>query len=438
MLPISSVDAVVVGAGSSGAATAAFLAERGAQVLLVDRRPLARAGACWVNGVPAALLREAGVVLAAPGDARAELRSAPITTHLIAGKARVVITDHDVLEIDMRHLVARLHDRARQAGVHLVDGVTVHAVTDRGVDTSAGPVAARWVIDASGVAGARLLDQPVVERRDLCAAAQEVRHVLDPAAARAFFAAHQVPEDEVMTLTGVLGGYSIINVRLHHDAREVSVLTGTIPDGVRRGGKALLNQFVAQQPWIGARIFGGAGAIPLRRAYDRIAHGKVALVGDAACQVFPGHGSGVGSGLVAARLLADTLTRGDDLRAYEHAWHRRAGGLHAAFGVIRRWNQELRIEQLERLMASGFLDPDLSSAGLDQRQPRVSPRAVLRKARILAGEPALGLALASTVVRASAVRALYARYPRSARAMPAWGRMVAAVVGERPDPPIAA
>ncbi len=435
MLPISSVDAVVVGAGSSGAATAAFLAEGGARVLLVDRRPLARAGACWVNGVPAALLREAGVELAPAGDARAELRSAPITTHLIAGGARVVIADHDVLEIDMRHLVSRLHDRARQAGVHVAAGVTVTAVTDAGVQTSAGPVAARWVIDASGVAGARLMDQPAVERRDLCAAAQEVRHVRDREGARAFFAQHQVPEDQVMVLTGVLGGYSIINVRLHHDAREVSVLTGTIPDGVRRGGKALLTRFVAEQPWIGARIFGGAGAIPLRRAYDRIARGNVALVGDAACQVFPGHGSGVGSGLVAARLLADTLARGADLRAYEHAWHRRAGGLHASFGVIRRWNQDLSVGQLERLMASGLLDPVLSSAGLDQRQPRISARAVLRKARILAGEPALGLALAGAVVRASAARALYARYPRSPRAMPAWGRMIAAVVGERPDPP---
>jgi flavin-dependent dehydrogenase len=436
MLPVSSVDAIVVGAGSAGAATAAFLAEGGAQVLLVDRRPLARAGASWVNGVPRALFREAGVVLAADGDPRAEVRSEPIPTHLIAGGARVVVRDHDVLEIDMRHLIARLQDRARAAGVHVAEGITVQAVTERGVTTSAGPVAARWVIDASGVAGARLLGQPEVERRDLCTAAQEVRHVVDADGMRAFFAHHQVPEDQVICLTGVEGGYSIINVRLHAGGREVSLLTGTIPDGVRKGGKALLAAFVAAQPWIGGLIFGGAGAIPLRRAYDRIAHGKVALVGDAACQVFPAHGSGVGSGLVAARILADTLGRGDDLRAYERAWHRRAGGLHASFGVIRRWNQDLRDGQLERLMASGFLDPQLSSAGLEQRAPTVSPGEVLRKARILIGEPGLAAALVATVARAGAARALYARYPRSVRAMPAWGRMIAAAVGERPDPPI--
>ena len=65
-----SVDVVLVGAGSSGAAAAAFLAERGASVA-VDRaaRRSTQAGARWVNGVPRAAFREAGVDLPGPGRA---------------------------------------------------------------------------------------------------------------------------------------------------------------------------------------------------------------------------------------------------------------------------------------------------------------------------------------------------------------------------------
>ncbi len=45
-------DVVVVGAGTAGAAAAYNLAAVGQRVALVDARPLASAGACWVNAVP--------------------------------------------------------------------------------------------------------------------------------------------------------------------------------------------------------------------------------------------------------------------------------------------------------------------------------------------------------------------------------------------------
>jgi hypothetical protein len=243
------------------------------------------------------------------------------------------------------------------AGAVLRGEVSVLGRDDDRLATSAGPMHARWIIDASGVAGARLLAQPTVKRQHLCAAAQEVREVTDRAAAEAFFARNGVATGEVLGLIGVAGGYSVLNLRLHHGGATMGILTGSIPSLGFPSGKTLLDEFVRDHAWVGQRVFGGSGAIPLCRAHDRLADDRVALLGDAACQVFPAHGSGVGAGLLAARLLADTLAGGGSLRDYEVAWQRRHGGLFAFFDVFRRWNQNVDGETSAGRSASGWWMP---------------------------------------------------------------------------------
>lgn len=423
----SRADVIVVGAGSSGAAVSAFLAERGLRVICVERRPLDLAGARWVNGVPRAAFVEAGVAL--PGPDESDGRPAPF--HLVATCGRALVPVHDVVDIDMRRLVARLQDRALAAGAELRGEVSVLGRDGARVDTSAGPLEAQWIIDASGVAGARLLDQPRTHRDDLCAAAQEVREVTDRAAAAEYFARQGVAPGEVLGLVGVAGGYSVLNVRLHHGGATIGILTGSIPSLGFPSGKAILDEFVARHPWVGPRVFGGSGAIPLRRAHDRLADDRVALLGDAGCQVFPAHGSGVGAGLVAARLLADTLARGGSLREYEVAWQRRYGGVFAFFDVFRRWNQAVDAETLGKVMALGLLDPDTLRAGIDQTLPRPSLRALAAKVGSLLAEPALAARIAAAAARSAAVRALYAQYPHRVDEVPRWARRVDWVLGAR-------
>jgi flavin-dependent dehydrogenase len=416
----SRADAVVVGAGSSGAAAAALLAERGMRVICVERRPLERAGAAWVNGVPRAAFAEAGIAL--PGDT-GESDGRPAPFHLVASGGRALVPEHDVIDIDMRKLVARLQVRAAAAGVDLRGEVTVRGRDGGRLETSAGTIDAHWIIDASGLAGARLLDQPKVDRDDLCAAAQEVREIIDRDAARAFFDHHRVRPGEVLGLIGVAGGYSVLNVRLRNDGL-LGILTGSIPALGFPSGKAILDDFVAQHAWVGPRVFGGSGPISLRRPHDRLADDRVALIGDAGCQVFPAHGSGVGAGMIAARMLADTLAAGGTPRDYEVAWQRRHGGLFAFFDVFRRWNQTIDDATLSRVMHLGLLDTDTLRAGIDQVLPRPSLRALASKVQVLARNPALARTLAAAGARGVAVRALYARYPRRAEAVPTWARAV--------------
>ena len=405
-----SVDVAIVGAGTSGAAAARYLAERGARVLCVDRRPLALAGARWVNGITRAALAEAEIEL--PPSARL---GGPHPIHMMTATGRLTIREHDVIDVDMRALVALLQAQARAAGaVFAGDTAVVGRDRDRLV-TSRGEVSARWIVDASGLAGARLLGQALVPPQHLCAAAQAVFELRDPDGARAFFAAAGLAPGEVYTRLGVAGGFSTLSVCVNDGGRTVGILAGSIPALGFPSGKTILDRFVRAQPWIGRRVFGGQGAIPLRRPYDRLARGNVALVGDAACQVFPAHGSGIGAGMLAAKLLADTLAAGRPLRAYEVAWHRRWGGLFAAYDAFRRWNQTMDPELLDELMAGGLLDAHTARAGLDQTMPELSLATIPPRARALRQRPRLLAGLARVAAQVGLVRLLSAVYPRSER-----------------------
>ncbi|HUQ02252.1 MAG TPA: NAD(P)/FAD-dependent oxidoreductase [Kofleriaceae bacterium] len=402
------VDVAIVGGGTSGAAAARYLAEHGARVLCLERRALDEAGARWVNGITRAALAEANIVLP-----RTAVLGGPHPMHMMTAKGRVTIREHDVIDVDMRALVALLQDQARAAGAVLVGDTAVLARERDRLVTDRGDVTARWIVDASGLSGARLLDQELVPSRHLCAAAQAVFEIRDPAGAAAFFADAGVAPGEVYSRLGVAGGFSTLSVCLNDGGATVGILAGSIPALGHPSGKTILDRFVRGQAWIGTRVFGGQGAIPLRRPYDRLASGNVALIGDAGCQVFPAHGSGIGAGMLAAKLLADTLAANRPLRDYEVAWHRRWGGLFATYDAFRRWNQTMDPELLDELMAAGLLDATTARAGLDQSMPELSLANIQPKARALRERPRLLAGMLRVAAQAGVVQLLSALYPRS-------------------------
>jgi flavin-dependent dehydrogenase len=425
-------DVAVVGAGTAGAGVAWQCARRGMKVCCVDAHPLEQAGARWVNGVALWQLDDAGVPRPGDDDERCG-GDGPF--HLVAGwgETRVVIEGHEVVDLDMRRLVTRLQGLAEDAGVELRGGVHVHAVDDGQLDTDQGPVRAEHIVDASGLGGARLTNTPPVEHQHICTAAQAVHRVADGATARAYFRGHEVPEGQVLCFTGVAGGYSIVNVRLEGD--EVSILTGSIPADGHPSGRALLDRFVAEHPWVGEEIFGGARAIPIRRPFDRLVFDRVAVLGDAASQVFSAHGSGIGLGLIAGRTLAEALEDGEGLEGYERRFLRERGGLLAAYDIFRRYSQTFDADDIAALMRAGLLDGPMSAAGMAQRWPTLDPQAAAAKVAAIGRAPAKALALGGVLSRMGTVASLYKAYPRSrGRRLRAWSRAVARVVGDsHPD-----
>jgi len=425
-------DAVVVGAGTAGSATAALLALRGRRVALVDQREIERAGARWVNGVPTWMFEAAGLAPPEPPELRGAGRFVLTDP---TGAVEVPIEDAPAQWVDMRALVGRLQRLGRDAGVVGFSNTRLlEAELDaRGRIDSAyfggpdGPfeLHADLFVDATGLKArvrdfcpALARDCPPVRRDDLCSAAQEVREITDPDAARDHLERSRLRASDNLCRLGAYGGFSTANFRVEPGLETVDLLSGCIADGRDATGPRILEDLRRPHPWVGPRVFGGAGIIPLRRPYDRLAAPGVALVGDAACQVFSAHGSGIGFGLIAARELVDAVCAHGDLGSqiatwdYQANFHRKWGGCLATYDVLRRVSQALAPEHVTKLLGHGLLSAASYRAALDQQLPALGE---LDLGALVGGArraPGLATRLAVGTARIPAILAHYRLYPQ--------------------------
>jgi flavin-dependent dehydrogenase len=319
-------------------------------------------------------------------------------------------------------------------------------VTGVRLEGAPAPLRARLFVDASGMRGAVRRRSPWLAERcppagplDTCAAAQYVVEVVDRAGAAAFARSHGASPGDSVALAGVAGGYSVLTVLLARDLSHAGVLTGTIPASGQPGGAAVLSRFVESQPWLGRRLYGGEAPIPLRRPYLWLVGPGVALLGDAACQVYGAHGSGVGLGLVAARMLADAARGADpgDLhalhRGYNAPFQRLYGGLLAGADVFRRLSQTLTADDIGAMIASGLLTPAMTLSGIDHRAPDLTFEAGRDALRGAARAPRLAARLAPVLARIGAAQRLWRAFPESPSetAVERFGRLADRVTGVR-------
>ncbi len=428
------MDAVVVGAGTAGSAAAYHLARKGLRVLLLDRRGADEAGASWVNGVPPGMFEEADIPL--PEEPERCGHAGAFHVLSPTGDARVTVPESPVWQVDMRLLVRRLQRMARSAGAEVRFGMRpvrlegdarrgrtlVCQAGDGSQKTRLLRIEAPLFVDAGGLAGALGRLRPgrptALPREDLCAAAQEVRVIRDRAGAEAFLEAMRARPGDALAWTGFEGGYSTLAVTVTPDFEEVHLLTGAAALPGLRSGKRILDDFAAERDWVGETIFGGAGVIPICRSADRFVEPGIASIGDSALHVFPAHGSGIGNGLVAARLLAEAVGEAlnpgspEVLWGYQCAWQRGRGAVAAAYDEFRRFSQSVAPGDLAALMASGLLQAELVAAGLAQEMPRITPALIARMAPAARRRPDLAGRLLPVVARMRAVHALYRRFPR--------------------------
>jgi menaquinone-9 beta-reductase len=446
-------DAVIVGAGSAGAAAAWQLARRGLRVALLDRRRREATGARWRNAIPRWMFYDSGI----PAPTPPELRGGHEPIHLLPAddRTRCRIPMGPWWQVDMGRLVARLQGMAEAEGVQLLDEIELDEVVLDGRR----PVALRLhrrderfrlrgslFVDASGMAGALRDRVPELSRHTppiplghTCVAIQEVREVRDPGAAAAFQRRAGAPPGVVLTWIGVTSGFSTFAVGLSPDLSEVDLLAGAA--GSRDDAPRMLADFRSREPWVGDLLIGGGGPIPLRRPYDRLGAPGVALIGDAACQVYSAHGSGVGMGLLAGRQLAEVVCSFDDPGAEDATWAyqarfmRKHGGLLGATDLFRRASQALGPDQVGALFATGLIEPTSSLQGLEQRFPTPNARSVLAAARGLVRAPRLTLSFSATLRKMSLARGIYARYPRrpDMEALGRWSAEVGRLMDEPAD-----
>jgi flavin-dependent dehydrogenase len=476
-------DVVVVGAGTAGAAAASMLAEAGRSVVLLERLSLEGAGARWVNAVPAWMFERAGIGL--PEAQEIHHRDGKmILMGNSGGHGRAEVEDPPLWDLHMEKLVERLQKKALRAGVKTFEGVRIEGLEledgrptklsfkarsagagrlatlegkafdvydhdhDRDLGHEEFSVRAKLFVDASGRSMA-LRDHlpnlgrswPIVPREHICTAAQRVCEIEDRAGAARFLELNKAEPEQTVSFGAVEGGWSIFHVRVRQDFERVDLLAGCIASEGKPSGTQLMERSLTEHPWIGNRLAGGQGMIPLRRPYDKLAAPGLALLGDAACMVFPMHGSGIGSGLVAARILADSVAGAEDPGAEENTWayaagfQRELGAVHAAYDVLRRTLQALTPQQVEQLLTTGLLSAGLVRAGLDQKlagpkdlNPGRLPGALMQAPGLVAR---MGLALS----RMPAAFAAYKAYPTnpSEQGLRRWSRLTARLFGDPPD-----
>jgi flavin-dependent dehydrogenase len=440
-MPAAPLDLLVIGCGTAGAALARAAARAGLRVRALDKRPLDDAGARWLNGVPRGAFAEAGL----PQPQGAELGGAGGPFHMIAGMGpqRVTLDGEDLLDVDMRHLVARLQRDARAAGAQLDGEAEVTAYADGSAGAaltlrSGERVEAPLVVDASGLGGLGARPAPRPPATELCVAAQAVFDVQDEIAAARFFIDRGMAVGDTAVFTGISGGYSIINARLDLDdpaGPALALLTGGIPGLGFASGITLQQRFLAEHPWIGARRFGGARAIPIGPPLGALVEGRLLRFGDAAGMVFAAHGSGIGLQLRAAADLAAHLAAGGAPQAWTARFHQRFGGGACAAVVFARLSAQLRAADLAALFESGLTSPPLLLRGLLQEPMRPAPAALPGLVWRAARSPRIVARLGPSLARMQALELHHLRVPSDPVAFGRWLRRRDALLGPAPVRP---
>ncbi len=452
-------DIVVVGAGTSGSATAYHFARFGFNVALLDALPFDKAGPTWSNGLAPWMIDRAEIDQ--PSKPELMARDFPVVMMDKTTKHRIFLEKSPLHDLDMRLLVARLQKLAIEKGCTAFEQTIperFHFENDRPTTltvtqtldgkSESFDLKARLFVDATGRNGALRSKVPQLARicppvasKHLCTAAQEVHEIADVSAAREALAQLNLQPETANTLLGVEGGFSTIMYNVSFEHEHVAILCGSLADGRFKTGPELMEEFLAQRPWIGPKISGGSALIPMRRPYDCFALEGIALVGNAACQVFPAHASGICTGMIAGLTLAQIARKNLDpgcrevMWGYQHAFMTEFGKVNAAYDVFRRLSQTLTSEDIGALLFSGLNSPTTSFAAINQHMPPLSPSEIVRLLFASIKAPSLAGRMLPEVAKMNLVYRLYERYPRRAepKHLKRWSRAVARIFNETPD-----
>ncbi|MCZ7652423.1 MAG: NAD(P)/FAD-dependent oxidoreductase [Thermoanaerobaculia bacterium] len=308
-----SFDVAIAGGGPVGLAAALALCRAGLSVAVVERRRPPLDKACGEGLMPDGL-----AALAALGVDPAALGGAPLAGISWLEGARRADGAFPAgcrgLGVRRPRLHAALAEAAAAAGAELRFGVAAAGLTADGLATSAGPLAARWVVGADGLHSAvRVwagLARPPLPRRRFGVR----RHVrIPPWGDRVEVHWGEGCEGYVTPVGPALVGVAL----LWNGAWRGSRLAG--------GFERLLPRLPALAARLREAPVAGPdrGAGPFGQRARAVARGRVLLVGDAAGYLDPLTGEGLALGFAQARALATALAAGDPARY--RAAHRRDG-----------------------------------------------------------------------------------------------------------------
>lgn len=392
------VDVAIVGAGIAGCHLAQLLSRAGIPTALIDQCELDKAGPHWINAVPLWMFDESHLerpvgnelfdlnhrfIIRGPDENHRlivdNLLTADVDMGLLGKRLKEAFLDgkeNNFFQISINHAQFDQKTRLRFIAGHDHNGRQIQ-------------INAPLFVDASGLKAClrkkhpnAMHSWPAITLTDTCTAAQRTLEIKDRDGAKNFLEKNMaLPKDIVADIGGV-GGYSLFRTQIDQDMDRISILCGVRPLPATPSAYVLVEKFIKANSWIGSSIIDGRGIIPINAPYKKLFSEGLALLGDAACQVYAAHGSGIGVGLIAAKTLADAIIKAKhdgidpgsafSLKNYQKQFHRKMYARLYFSEQLRKFSQDLDHDQLIRLLKSGLLNQDLVRQTLMEEEMTLS------------------------------------------------------------------
>ncbi len=429
-------EVLVFGAGVAGSTLSRLLAEKGYELLLVDRLPEKRIGlkVCG-NAVPEKYFRRAEIPRPRKGEF--ESRVAGVKIHSPDLETVFTIRDEGYV-VNRLKFGQRLLKESLDTGTRLIDrtlavspvieGSRVTGASVRDVKGNrAGVLSGKIVIDATGFVSRlrRMLPASwwVAERmgrEESYSCYREIRLLKDdmddPEYCHIFLSNRIAP----------LGYYWVFP----QGSRKVNVGTG-VHTSLRKNPQAIFDRHISELPILKGSIVldRGVGLVPNRRPLGSMVWNGFACIGDAGYQVNPLAGEGIGPSIHAAKILSDVLFEAEpgdytleSLWGFNPLYMKIYGARFSALHTFFRMMGSFSDEEISYTMASGLMSErhlqSLQEGSLVSKA-RTSVRFLLSA---VSGRFSLLRRLKSLADAIEKVSELYASYPSSPAGYLDWKR----------------
>jgi len=449
---LSKYDVIVVGAGTGGCMAANMLASKGFNVCLIDRKDEGSIGN-KVCGDAVGKHHFDNLGLSYPSGDEKEGDILGIKIYSPNRESIFKITGYGLTGFMInRYLFGqRLLRYALDAGAELRDNMHVSApiIKDgfvKGVlakDLRSGEKTrflSKVTVDASGISAVirRKLPSEIgvdvkVSREDEVICYREIRRLSreidDPTFCEIYLDLNIAP-----------GGYCWIFPKSDN---RVNVGLGVASTPNHPNPKSQLYRHVLSEPLFESSsvLHGGGGIVPTRRPLDSLVGNGVAVIGDAACQVNPIHGGGIGpsmmGGKISGEVIAEALESGEP--SLEALWPinirfmKSYGMKQAGLDVFRIFLQGITNADLDYGMKYQLItEDDLLKASLGE-DIRLNVSEATRRVFSGLGRLKLLRSLYRMAKFVREVKEMYERYPSSPKEFPAWKERIEEIFNDVKD-----